>query len=214
MILTEIKDRTSGIFVADEDVAETDYLVGGACNVIILLPVTSAGVRSVTVRLAKPGSRVQILGFVRLAGDLRMQLFTVQRHEAPDTTSDLIVKSVLSESASFAYHGSIVVGKGAQRADAYQRNENLLLSENSSATSSPALEIMADNVRATHGATVASLDADELWYLQSRGIGARRAAELITEGFIRSAFDRIRDEVVRDKALAAFSGLPMAPHSV
>lgn len=207
-----IRDGVSGVYVAEEDADDTEYEIGGGCDAVIIVPVTRAGERTLTVTMKKPGSRAQILGFVRLAGDTHTALRTVQSHEAPDTSSDLIVKSVLSQSAVFSYLGSILVDKGAQKTDAYQRNENLLLSETAEATSSPALEIMANDVRATHGATISTLNPDEVWYLKSRGIPDSQSVELISEGFLLSAFDRIRDEAVRKMAYASYAGLPLHRH--
>ena len=118
-------------------------------------------------------------------------MHTLQHHKAPDTTSNLLVKSVLSGSSEIFYEGSILVDLCAQKTDAYQRNENLLLDEHTHATSSPALEILANDVRCTHGAVVKTLDENELWYLATRGIDRKTGRDMIASGFLASALDRI-----------------------
>ncbi len=152
---------------------------------------------SVKVRLVGKGARAIIIGIVMGDQTSKVILHTLQQHEAPDTTSDLLVKTVLKDQATSIYDGGIRVEKAAQRTNAYQRNENLLLSEKTYAESKPSLEILANDVRCTHGATVGPIDAEQLWYLSTRGIGKSEGVELIADGFVNSALLRIEDENVR-----------------
>ncbi len=151
------------------------------------------------VRLVGKGAKATIIGLVIGTGDTQFSLHTLQLHEAPETTSDLLVKSILTDQAKFSYDGEIRVEKRAQKTNAYQRNENLLLSDNASARSDPSLEILANDVRCTHGATVGKISEDELWYLASRGISSRSGRKLITRGFLESAIMRISDTIGAEK---------------
>lgn len=151
----------------------------------------------ITVSLVGRGASARIVGFVRGSGDAHIHLHTLQLHDSPETTSTLLVKSILSGGATFDYVGSIRVAPAAQKTDAYQRNENLLLSPLAHAQSKPSLEILANDVRCTHGATIGMIDPDQLWYLTSRGIDESLAKQLIVEGFFESAIGTISDIIMQ-----------------
>ena len=145
----------------------------------------------VTVTLKGEGAVAQILGIVIGAGTEQINLHTFQNHEAPHTRSNLLIKSALTDRSLLNYEGIIKVNKGAQLTDAYQRNENLLLSAEAKAETKPALEILANDVRCTHSATVGKIDADQLFYLESRGLHTSQAKTLIVTGFFQSILDKI-----------------------
>ncbi|HEY2954197.1 MAG TPA: Fe-S cluster assembly protein SufD [Candidatus Eisenbacteria bacterium] len=149
--------------------------------------------------LAGPGASAYVHGF--MFGDQRQHfhLHTLQRHLVPHTTSDLLIKCCLKDRARSVYQGLIQVSEGAQRTDAYQANRNLLLSEQARADSIPGLEILANDVRCTHGATIGHVDAEQMYYLQSRGLPHLDAQRLIVEGFFAPVLDRIPLESVRDQ---------------
>jgi len=147
----------------------------------------------VVVKLTQPGGNANIIGIVVGDKSDHIELETFQDHKKAETTSNLLVKSLLKGSASFVYDGAIRVARRAQKTDAYQRNENLLLSDSAHAESKPKLEILANDVRCTHGATIGSLREDELWYLASRGIAKKEAGQLIAQGFLASAVTRVTD---------------------
>lgn len=173
-----------------------EYVVGrDARATIVLLVARTSSTVNLRVRLHKPGASAKIVGVVMGAGNDTVTLHTMQLHEAPDTTSDLLVKGVLDDEATLLYDGGIYVAPKAQKTNAYQRNENLLLSQTAHAKSKPALEILANDVRCTHGATVGTLSAEQLWYLASRGIGKSKGSALIVSGFIQSAFTGIADTI-------------------
>lgn len=155
---------------------------------------------SVSVHLKGYGSRATIVGCIGCAGDARVDMTTHQVHEKPGTTSDLLVKTVLKDRSFFSYQGDIVVEKDAQKTDAYQRNENILLGRGSVAKSSPVLEILANDVRCTHGSTTGPIDDEQLWYLHSRGISDTLARKLCIEGFFASAFERIPESRQKSEA--------------
>jgi len=149
-------------------------------------------------QLAGAGARAYVHGF--MFGDQRQHfdLHTLQRHLAERTTSDLLVKSVLKDRARSVYQGMIQVAPGAQRTDAYQANRNLLLSETARADSIPGLEILANDVRCTHGATVGTVDPEQMYYLMTRGLPRNDAQRLVVEGFFAPVLDRIPLESVRE----------------
>lgn len=146
---------------------------------------------TITVKLTGAGGSATITGILIGKGNMRQVLHTMQIHKAPETTSDVLVKTVLSGHAACLYDGGIRVEKQAQKTDAYQRNENLLLSDHAYVQSKPSLEILANDVRCTHGATVGHINEEQLWYLTSRGISPQNAEVLIARGFIQSALDRV-----------------------
>lgn len=166
--------------------------------VVVSVHVLQADV-SVRIRLTGRGATASITGVIVGSGQERISLHTMQVHEAPDTTSDLLVKAVLSDHAKCLYDGGIRVEKPAQKTNAYQRNENLLLSGRAYAESKPSLEILANDVRCTHGATAGPVDPEQLWYLASRGISLQAAESLVVDGFIRSALMRIEDSSIIKK---------------
>lgn len=124
---------------------------------------------------------------------------TQQNHLAPNTTSDLLFKGALKDKSRSVWQGMIYVAPGAQKTDGYQHNPNLVLSENARADSIPGLEILADDVRCTHGSTVGNIDPEELFYLTSRGIPVADAERLIVEGFFDPVLARVPFAGIRDR---------------
>lgn len=149
--------------------------------------------------MAGPGAQAFVHGF--MFGDARQHfhLHTLQRHLVDHTTSDLLIKGCLKDRARSIYQGLIQVSEGAQRTDAYQANRNLLLSDQARADSIPGLEILANDVRCTHGATIGHVDEEQMYYLMARGLPAKIAQRLIVEGFFAPVLDRIPLEGVRER---------------
>ena len=177
-----------------------------------------ATVRSLAVNLGSTFARTQVesvlkgegsfsemLGLYFADADQRFAQRTLQSHNAPHATSDLLYKGALKEHSLSDYSGLIKVLKGAQGTDAYQANRNLVLSEEALARSIPQLEIEANEVRCTHGATVSPVEEEHLFYLMSRGIDRVTAQKLVVFGFFRDVLDRIRVEQVRDELSASIS---------
>ena len=119
---------------------------------------------------------------------------TLQTHQAPHTTSDLLYKNALLDTAKTIFSGLIVVDPDAQQTDAYQTNRNLLLSDKAEANSLPGLEIEANDVKCSHGSTSGRIPPEQKFYLQSRGIDPAKAHELIVFGFFEEVLDRLEDE--------------------
>jgi Fe-S cluster assembly protein SufD len=153
--------------------------------------------------LAGQGSTGRMSGFYFTDGNQHLDHDTQQNHLAPNTTSDLLFKGALTGKSRSVWQGMIYVAPGAQKTDGYQANRNLVLSEGARADSIPGLEIMADDVRCTHGATVGKLEAEPLFYLKSRGIPQKEAERLVVEGFFDPIMQRIPFEGVRERFQAA-----------
>ena len=164
------------------------------------------------VVLAGPGADAQVNGVMFTNKRQHLAYFTRQDHQAPRTTSDLLYKGGLKDSSRIVWKGMIRVEKEAQRTDAYQKNDNLILSEAARADSIPGLEIEANDVRCTHGATAGSVDEEMVFYCQARGIDRETAVRLIVEGFFANVYDRISLEPVRETLRQAVaSKLQLAP---
>ncbi len=147
--------------------------------------------------LAGEGATGRMSGFYFTDGSQHLDHDTQQNHLAPNTTSDLLFKGALKGSSRSVWQGMIYVAPLAQKTDGYQANRNLVLSEAARADSIPGLEILADDVRCTHGATVGKLEQEPLFYLKSRGIAQKEAERLMVEGFFDPIMQRIPFEGVR-----------------
>jgi len=149
--------------------------------------------------LAGDGATGRMSGFYFTNGSQHLDHDTQQNHLAPHTTSDLLFKGALRGRSRSVWQGMIYVAKGADKADGYQANRNIVLDSGARADSIPGLEILADDVRCTHGATVGKLEAEPLFYLRSRGIPQDEAARLVVEGFFDPIMQRIPFEGVRER---------------
>jgi Fe-S cluster assembly protein SufD len=149
--------------------------------------------------LVGEGAQGRMSGFYFTDGIQHLDHDTQQNHFAPHTTSDLLFKGALKGKSRSVWQGMIYVAPGAQKTDGYQANRNLILSEGARADSIPGLEILADDVRCTHGATVGKLEQEPLFYLKSRGIPQAEAERLAVEGFFDPIMQRIPFEGVRER---------------
>jgi Fe-S cluster assembly protein SufD len=152
--------------------------------------------------LRAPGGRSDMLAVTVAEDAQEIDQRTFQIHEAPNTASDLLYKNALDEQARTIFSGLIRVAPGAHKTDAYQKVRNLLLSDEAEANSMPGLEIEADEVRCTHGATSGQIDEEELFYLRSRGIPLREAQRLIVHGFLDEVLGRLGHEALAAKLSA------------
>jgi len=142
-------------------------------------------------RMIDRGARSDMLAITVARADQEFDQRTLQDHLKADTTSDLLYKNVLNDNARTVFSGLIKVEPGAHRTDAYQKVRNLLLSDDAEANSMPGLEILADDVRCTHGATSGQIEPEELFYLKSRGIDDLAAKKLIARGFLNEVVARL-----------------------
>jgi Fe-S cluster assembly protein SufD len=146
-------------------------------------------------RLQAPGGEARITGLYLPDGRQHLAFDTLQEHEAANCTSDLLYHGALLDKARSVYEGTIRVWPGAQNTNAYQDDRNLLLSTKARADSIPQLEIEANEVRCTHGATMSQVDENHIFYLMSRGIPRRQAVRLVVEGFFRPVLDRLPEKL-------------------
>ncbi|HEX3291705.1 MAG TPA: Fe-S cluster assembly protein SufD [Gaiella sp.] len=161
--------------------------------------------------LADRGATSRVTGAYFADGEQHLDYDTYQLHAAPDTTSDFAFKGALRDSAATVWRGMIRVEEGAQKTNAYQENRNLLLSKTATANSIPGLEILANDVRCTHGATLSQVDREQLFYLMARGLPRSEAERLVVRGFFQDVLDRIELLPVRDALGAALEArIPQA----
>jgi Fe-S cluster assembly protein SufD len=161
--------------------------------------------------LAGPGATSRVTGAYFADGEQHLDYDTFQKHIAPHTTSDFAFKGALRDTSSAVWRGMIRVERDAQKTNAYQENRNLMLSPRAHADSIPGLEILANDVRCTHGATLGQVDREQLFYLMARGLSRGEAERLIVRGFFSDVLDRIELEPVREALGAALEArIPQA----
>lgn len=148
-------------------------------------------------QLQAPGAFSEMLALTVADGAQEFDQRTLQIHQAPNTKSDLLYKNALRDKAKTIFSGLIVVDPDAQKTDAYQSNRNLMLSEDAEANSLPGLEIQANDVRCTHGATTSRIDPEQEFYLRARGLPRSVADELLVSGFFEEVLQRLPDDAVR-----------------
>ncbi len=146
------------------------------------------------------GSKVEMLSLAVADHEQEIDQRTLQTHSAPNAVSDLLFKNALVDNARTIFSGLIKVDPGAQQTDAYQTNRNLLLSGTAEANSLPGLEIDANDVKCSHGATTSQIEDEEIFYMLARGIPREKAQELIVYGFFEEILERISCETVADNA--------------
>ena len=154
---------------------------------------------SVSIAIEGKNAKVQILGLVLASENQKINLYTLQKHQGEQSVSDLLVKTVLFGNSRFYFDGLIKIEKKAQKSNAYQKNQNILMSDKAWADSRPKLEILANDVRCTHGATIGKIDQTMLYYLESRGLSKEKSESLILEGFFREVINRIPDKQIAEK---------------
>jgi Fe-S cluster assembly protein SufD len=149
-------------------------------------------------RLIGEGAQSIMLSLNPMQGERQIDQRTLQDHAAPHASSDLLYLNSLDDAARTIFAGLIKVEPGAHRTDAYQKVRNLMLSDQAEANSMPGLEILADDVRCTHGATTGEISDDELFYMQARGIRKTDGRRLIVNGFFQSLLERLESASLRE----------------
>lgn len=159
---------------------------------------------TITLKLTKPGAKAKLIGCYVARGDEHQALKTTVIHEAPRTTARTLIKGFVSDRATSERRGMIQVKKEAQLTDSYLTDHGLLLSKHAKSTTIPSLEILADEVKCSHGASVSRLSREQLLYLQTRGIGQSEAQALLLRGFFTEALaelPRAKQESILTKLL-------------
>jgi len=149
-------------------------------------------------QLQAPGGFSEMLALTIAGGAREYDQRTLQIHQAPNTKSDLLYKNALLDKSRTIFSGLIIVDPDAQKTDAYQSNRNLMLSDDAESNSLPGLEIQANDVRCTHGATSSRIDPEQEFYLKSRGIPRKAADELLIFGFFEEVLCRLESVELHD----------------
>lgn len=137
------------------------------------------------------GAEVYIYGLYVGRDTQIFQVNTTQHHAVGNSISDLLIKGVFYDESKFLYEGLIRIDKKAQKSNAYQKNQNLVMSSGVFVDSRPYLEILANDVRCTHGSTTGRLNNDQIYYCQARGISMKQAKDLLIKGFVNDIFSKI-----------------------
>lgn len=155
------------------------------------------GRHNLDIKLLGKGASAQVYGLTLGAGDQHMDHSTLIDHTVGDCTTVQLYKSVLNHTARSVFTGKVMIQRDAQKASSEQLNNNLLLSSQAEADSRPQLEILADDVKATHGSTVGQLNSEELFYLLSRAIPRGMALEMLSLGFVQELVFKVSDSRVQ-----------------
>jgi Fe-S cluster assembly protein SufD len=152
---------------------------------------------NITSVLEAEGAECTLNGLSLGTGTQLIDNHTVIDHAKPNCKSHELYKSILGGASKGVFNGKIFVRKDAQKTDAKQTNKTLLLSDDATINTKPQLEIFADDVKCTHGATIGQLDAEQIFYLRSRGIGETAARDILTFAFAEDVVNRITIEPLR-----------------
>ncbi|MBQ9296088.1 MAG: SufD family Fe-S cluster assembly protein [Paludibacteraceae bacterium] len=160
----------------------------------------------ITVEQAGEGCQTEIYALAYLHGDESVTTETHVNHAVGGGMSNQLLKFVLDDNSRGGFFGDLKIAPDAQKTDAHQTNRNLLLSENAEMRTQPQLEIYADDVKATHGASTGQLDESALFYMQQRGIGKQKARQLLVGAFMKDVLQTISDETLREQLLNTVDG--------
>lgn len=144
------------------------------------------------VELAGEGARVEVLGALVAKGSERLVVDITALHRVPHTSCDIFIRAVASDRSLVTLFGMIKIGRGAQQTNAFLRENVLLVSPRARAEALPRLEIEADDVHASHAATVGKIDEEQIFYLRSRGFSRTSASKMIVDGFLNAVRERIK----------------------
>jgi Fe-S cluster assembly protein SufD len=180
-------------------VATMQAVLGRSANFVShSISLGGALVRNDANAVLSEGTEATLNGLYIVNGTQHIDNHTVIDHAKPHGASHEVYKGILDGKANAVFNGRIIVRKDAQKTDSKQTNKNLVLSDDAVINTKPELQIWADDVRCTHGATIGQLDAESLFYLQSRGIGKAQARSLLTYAFAQDIIDRIKVQSLRD----------------
>ena len=161
----------------------------------------------ITVNQLGEGCSTEIYALENLHGEENVTAETHVTHAVGGGSSNQLIKFVLDDNARGRFIGDLKIAPDAQQTEAHQTNRNLLLSETAEMRTQPQLEIYADDVQATHGASTGQLDESALFYMQQRGIGQQKARQLLVNAFMKEVLDTISDETIKANLLNAIDGV-------
>jgi len=160
----------------------------------------------IIANLLGPQASSRVFGFVSGHNQQHLDFHSLQDHQAPRTFSDLLYKAALKDDSRMVYTGLIRIAKQAKQTDAYQANHNLLLSQRARAETIPMLEILADDVRCKHGATIGPVDEEQLFYLMTRGIPRALAERILVMGFVEPIIQQVPGEALQQRLREELEG--------
>ena len=171
--------------------------------VLLVMPGVSCDLK-MDVRLAGEGAEANIYGAYVCGGDEKVNISVDMHHDVPHCNSRQLFKGIAGGKSKVDFYGKIIVAQDAQRTEAYQENHNILLSDEAKVDTKPQLEIYADDVKCSHGATIGRLNEEEQFYMRSRGITLEDAKVLQMISFISPVLENIEDEAQRESVAADF----------
>lgn len=184
-------------FDLQRDTLPSNVEVKGDSQQIVIVSFGEKSFNSECIVSVSGGSSAEVLGILFLTGEAIGHLKLGMTHKTQGTNGNVLIHAVVSDSATLNFEGMIKIEKSAQQTVSYLANKNLLLSENARAITIPGLEIEADDVRASHGATISNLSAQDLFYMQSRGLTGSDARLMMVKGFLTKVIDKIEDQTIK-----------------
>ena len=167
----------------------------------------SSATNSITIEQAGEGCETEIYALAYLHGEESVTTETHVKHAVGGGKSNQLIKFVLDDKACGRFIGDLKIVPDAQQTEAHQTNRNLLLSDEAEMRTQPQLEIYADDVQATHGASTGQLDESALFYMQQRGISKQKARQLLVNAFMKEVIESISDSAIRDQLLNTIDGV-------
>ncbi len=197
--LQELNKNMKKVVIDYIDNKKTEIKVSENTHLTYILIGLKSGEKDIVIRMEGKQAKADLIGIFIGKNNTDMKVRTLQHHLSPYSVSDLVFKSVLYDQSKFSYQGLIKIENEAQDTNAYQKNDNLILSPSAHVDTKPELEILADQVKCSHGATVGQIDKEQIFYLTSRGLPQKEAERIIIEGFLKSVLERIEDKDAYDK---------------
>lgn len=196
---------TEVVFVSEGQLARNIEVRSGERKDLVLLvyPGVSCDLK-LDVRLTGEGAEANVYGAYVCGGEENVKIAVDMHHDVPHCNSRQLFKGIAGGISKVDFYGKIIVAQDAQRTEAYQENHNILLSDGAKVDTKPQLEIYADDVKCSHGATIGRLNEEEQFYMRSRGITLEDAKVLQMISFIAPVLENIGDESQRDSAAAEF----------
>ena len=173
-------------------------------DVVVLIPPGVSCDLHMNIELKGEGAEANVYGAYVCGADERVNVSVDMHHDVPHCNSRQLFKGIAGGSSKVDFYGKIIVAKDAQRTVAYQENHNILLSDAAKVDTKPQLEIYADDVKCSHGATIGRLNEEEQFYMRSRGISLEDAKVLQMISFIAPVLENIPDETEREKAATQY----------
>ena len=171
--------------------------------VLLIMPGVSCDIR-LDIRLAGEGAEANVYGAYVCGGEEKVKISVDMHHDLPYCNSRQLFKGIAGGTSKVDFYGKIIVAQDAQRTEAYQENHNILLSDGAKVDTKPQLEIYADDVKCSHGATIGRLNEEEQFYMRSRGISLEDAKVLQMISFIAPVLETIPDESQRESIASEF----------